>query len=66
MIKEELKKVQRLYSHQFGMTDLGLEITDPNNKRSGIEPLLKAYKEIIHDEYFKLALRKAKKPFPAN
>ena len=32
---------------------LGLEITDPNNKEVGIEqPALKAYKEIIHDEYF--------------
>ncbi len=32
---------------------LGLEITDPNNKEVGIEqPALKAYKDIIHDEYF--------------
>ncbi len=32
---------------------LGLEITDPNNKEVGIEqPALKAYKEIIHEEYF--------------
>jgi uncharacterized protein YneR len=32
---------------------LGLEITDPNNKEAGIEqPLLKAYKEILHDDYF--------------
>jgi hypothetical protein len=32
---------------------LGLEITDPNNKAVGIEqPILKAYKELIHEEYF--------------
>ncbi|BCJ92750.1 hypothetical protein acsn021_03190 [Anaerocolumna cellulosilytica] len=32
---------------------LGLEITDPNNKDVGIEqPVLKTYKEIIHDDYF--------------
>ncbi len=32
---------------------LGLEITDPNNKEVGIEqPILKEYKEIIHEEYF--------------
>jgi hypothetical protein len=32
---------------------LGLEITDPNNKEVGIEqPALKAYREIIHDDYF--------------
>lgn len=32
---------------------LGLEITDPNNKEIGIEqPALKAYKNIIHHEYF--------------
>lgn len=32
---------------------LGLEITDPNNKEVGIEqPALKAYKDIIHDDYF--------------
>ena len=32
---------------------LGLEITDPNNKKVGIEqPVLKAYKDIIHEEYF--------------
>lgn len=32
---------------------LGLEITDPNNKEVGIEqPALKAYRDIIHDEYF--------------
>ncbi|MHB8127745.1 MAG: glycoside hydrolase family 26 protein [Mobilitalea sp.] len=32
---------------------LGLEITDPNNKEVGIEqPALKAYKEIIHEDYF--------------
>lgn len=32
---------------------LGLEITDPNNKEVGIEqPALKAYKEIIHGDYF--------------
>ena len=33
---------------------LGLEIEDPNNPDCGIEqPVLSAYKEIIHDEYFK-------------
>jgi uncharacterized protein YneR len=33
---------------------LGLEITDPNNKEVGVEqPALQAYKEIIHDDYFK-------------
>ena len=32
---------------------LGLEITDPNNKEVGIEqPALKAYKDIIHEDYF--------------
>lgn len=32
---------------------LGLEITDPNNPEVGIEqPVLKTYKEIIHDDYF--------------
>ena len=32
---------------------LGLEIEDPNNADVGIEqPVLKTYKEIIHDEYF--------------
>lgn len=32
---------------------LGLEMTDPNNSDCGIEqPLLKAYKEIIHDDFF--------------
>jgi len=32
---------------------LGLEITDPNNKEVGIEqPILKAYKDIIHEDYF--------------
>jgi len=32
---------------------LGLEITDPNNPTVGIEqPVLKTYKEIIHNEYF--------------
>jgi hypothetical protein len=32
---------------------LGLEITDPNNKEVGIEqPAMKAYKEIIQDDYF--------------
>lgn len=32
---------------------LGLEIEDPNNPDCGIEqPVLKTYKEIIHDEYF--------------
>lgn len=33
---------------------LGLEIEDPNNANCGIEqPLLKTYKEIIHDDFFK-------------
>ncbi|MBR4344851.1 MAG: hypothetical protein IKP88_19460 [Lachnospiraceae bacterium] len=33
---------------------LGLEITDPNNPDVGIEqPMLKAYKEIISDDFFK-------------
>jgi hypothetical protein len=33
---------------------LGLEITDPNNREVGIEqPVMKVYKEIIHDDYFK-------------
>lgn len=32
---------------------LGLEIEDPNNKNVGIkQPVLDAYKEILHDEYF--------------
>lgn len=39
---------------------LGLEITDPNNKDVGIEqPALKAYKEIIHDEYFYPSFKEA-------
>ncbi len=39
---------------------LGLEIEDPNNKDVGIEtPLLKTYKEIIHDEYFYPSIKKA-------
>jgi len=46
---------------------LGLEITDPNNKEVGIEqPLLKAYKEIIHDEYFSPVFTKGEEiTFPA-
>ena len=33
---------------------LGLEIEDPNNENVGIEqPVLKTYKEIIHDDWFK-------------
>lgn len=33
---------------------LGLEITDPNNPEVGIEqPVLKAYKDIIHKDFFK-------------
>lgn len=33
---------------------LGLEIQDPNNSEAGIEqPVMKTYKEIIHDEWFK-------------
>ena len=32
---------------------LGLELTDPNNKNVGIEqPLLKEYRDIIHEEHF--------------
>lgn len=32
---------------------LGLEITDPNNKEVGVEqPVMKAYKELIHEDYF--------------
>lgn len=32
---------------------LGLEIEDPNNENVGIaQPLMKTYKEIIHDDYF--------------
>lgn len=39
---------------------LGLEITDPNNKEVGIEqPALKAYKDIIKDEYFYPSLTEA-------
>lgn len=39
---------------------LGLEITDPNNKEIGIEqPALKAYKDIIHDEYFYPSFKEA-------
>jgi hypothetical protein len=39
---------------------LGLEITDPNNNEVGIEqPALKAYKEIIHDDYFSPCFSKA-------
>lgn len=33
---------------------LGLEFTDPNNSSVGIEqPLMKTFKEIIHDDYFR-------------
>lgn len=36
---------------------LGLEIEDPNNSEVGIpQPMLKTYKEIIHDDYFKPAM----------
>lgn len=36
---------------------LGLEIEDPNNPEVGIaQPILKTYKEIIHDEYFQPAM----------
>jgi hypothetical protein len=39
---------------------LGLEITDPNNKEVGIEQLaLKAYKDIIKEEYFYPSLTEA-------
>lgn len=46
---------------------LGLEITDPNNKEVGIEqPALKAYKEIIHDDYFYPTFRQSEEAcFPA-
>lgn len=37
---------------------LGLEITDPNNSDVGIEqPLLKVYKDIINDDFFKPELK---------
>ena len=33
---------------------LGLEITDPNNPEVGVpQPLMKSYKKIIHDDFFK-------------
>ena len=33
---------------------LGLEIEDPNNRNVGVEqPVMKTYKEIIHDDWFK-------------
>ena len=36
---------------------LGLEIEDPNNADVGVEqPILAAYKKLIHDEYFKPAI----------
>lgn len=46
---------------------LGLEITDPNNKEVGIEqPALKAYKEIIHEDYFSPSFEIAEEAhFPA-
>ena len=46
---------------------LGLEITDPNNPTVGIEqPVLKTYKEIIHDEYFLPSITTTKEVnFPA-
>ena len=38
---------------------LGLEIEDPNNVNVGIEqPVLKTYKEIIHDDFFKPSMTK--------
>ena len=38
---------------------LGLEIEDPNNADCGIEqPLLSAYKEIIHDDFFKPEMKR--------
>lgn len=39
---------------------LGLEITDPNNSEVGMEqPAMKAYKEIIQDEYFYPSFKEA-------
>ncbi len=36
---------------------LGLEIEDPNNQNVGVEqPVMKTYKEIIHDDFFKPAM----------
>ena len=59
--------VQRFTSINSDDGRLGLEITDPNNKEVGIEqPLLKAYKEIIHDEYFSPVFTKGEEiTFPA-
>jgi len=40
---------------------LGLEIEDPNNSEVGIaQPVLKTYKEIIHDDYFSPSMKKGK------
>lgn len=46
---------------------LGLEITDPNNNEVGVEqPILKAYKELLHEDYFSPSFTKAEEiSFPA-
>lgn len=46
---------------------LGLEIEDPNNQNCGIEqPVMKTYKEIIHDDFFKPAMERGEEmSFPA-
>ncbi len=47
---------------------LGLEIEDPNNPEVGIaQPLLAAYRQIIHDDYFKPQMTQGEKEvsFPA-
>ncbi|MCR5205728.1 MAG: hypothetical protein K6E47_11780 [Lachnospiraceae bacterium] len=41
---------------------LGLEITDPNNSEVGIEqPVMSAYRDIIHDDFFKPKFKEGKK-----
>lgn len=55
LIKNDSKRwFSGLTTYQFRDDGrLGLEITDPNNKNVGIEqPLLKAYRDIIHDDFF--------------
>ena len=40
---------------------LGLEITDPNNANVGVEqPVMAAYKDIIHDDFFKPGIKEGK------
>ena len=40
---------------------LGLEITDPNNPAVGVEqPMLAAYRDIIHDDFFKPGMKTGK------